>query len=54
MNYDKSNAIVEKNWNIVKDLPYSNKAKAYLATQIELDKALQELVTRLEEKRKIR
>ncbi len=53
MNYDKSNAIVEKNWNIVKDLPYSNKAKAYLATQIELDKALQELVTRLEEKGKL-
>lgn len=53
MNYDKSNAIVEKNWNIVKDLAYSNKAKAYLATQIELDKALQELVTRLEEKGKL-
>lgn len=53
MNYDKSNAMVEKNWNIVKDLPYSNKAKAYLATQIELDRALEELIIRLEEKGKL-
>ena len=53
MNYDKSNAIVEKNWNIVKDLPYSDKAKSYLATQVELDKALEELILRLEENGKL-
>ncbi len=52
-NYDKSNAMVEKNWDIVKKLPYSNKAKAYLATQVELDRALEELLFRLEEKGKL-
>lgn len=42
------NSIAYKNKNTVKDLNYSDTAKAYLATQIELDKALELLITRLE------
>ena len=38
-----------RNWDLVKDLEYSHRAKAYLATQIELDKAIGELLKRLEE-----
>ena len=51
--YDSSNAMVIKNWDKVKDLPYSDKAKAYLATQIELDLAMEELINRLEENNKL-
>lgn len=40
--------MASRNWDAVKDLPYSHKAKAYLATQIELDKAIGELIKRLE------
>lgn len=40
--------MASKNWEFVKELPYSHKAKAYLATQIELDKAIGELLKRLE------
>lgn len=47
----RDNSIVEKNWNKVKDLKYSDKAKSYLATQIELDKALEILINTLEEKK---
>ena len=36
-----------KNKNLVKDLPYSESIKAYYAAQIELDKALEELLYRL-------
>lgn len=48
MDYNKTNAMVVKNWDMVKDLPYSDKAKSYLATQIELDRAMEELINRLE------
>ena len=52
LDYDKdANSIVSKNWNIVKDLKYSDKVKSYLATQIELDKALERLMTALENKK---
>lgn len=51
--YDTSNAIVRKNWDKVKDLPYSDKAKAYLATQIELDLAMEELISQLKQNNKI-
>ena len=34
---------------LVKDLPYSNSIKAYLASQIELDRALETLIKNLEE-----
>lgn len=49
--YTKSgNSVVRKNYNLVKDLEYSEKVKGYIATQIELDKALELLINRLEEK----
>ena len=48
--YTKSgNSIVRKNYELVKDLEYSEKVKGYIATQIELDKALELLINRLEE-----
>ena len=43
------NNIVKKNWNFVKDLEYSDKAKGYLSAQIELDRAVELLIKRLEE-----
>ena len=50
---NESGYTIQYKINKVKGLPYSEKAKAYLATQIELDKALEELITRLEEKGKL-
>lgn len=47
------NYIANKNWDLVKDLPYSNKAKCYMATQIELDKAVEALIKKLEEAGKL-
>lgn len=44
-----SNRIAKLNWDAVKDLEYSNTAKAYLSCNIELDKALEYLLNRLEE-----
>ena len=41
------NNMASRNWELVKDLPYSHKAKAYLATQIELDMAVEELINEL-------
>lgn len=41
------NSMAYKNKALVKDLDYSETAKAYLATQIELDKALELLIERL-------
>ncbi|OJF90200.1 hypothetical protein AX762_11950 [Alkalibacterium sp. 20] len=43
------NNIAYKNKEYVADLPYSEQAKAYLATQIELDKALENMLKQLEE-----
>ena len=43
------NYIARKNMDFVKDLAYSDQAKAYLATQIELDRALEYLMNELEE-----
>lgn len=45
--YNKNHSIVQKNWEKVKKLPYSEAAKAYLATQIELDKAVEEILNTL-------
>lgn len=54
MNYTKiGNMMVYRNWEQVKDLPYSNKAKGYLAANIELDKAVGELLSRLEQAGKL-
>lgn len=44
------NSMVRKNYDLVKDLNYSENVKGYIATQIELDRALELLIKRLEEK----
>ena len=49
----EGNSIVSKNWKKVESLSYSDKAKAYLATQIELDRALEILINKLEESGKL-
>ncbi len=43
------NAIAQKNRDLVEHLPYNLGGRAYLATQIELDRALELLMERLEE-----
>ncbi|MDD2505373.1 MAG: LTA synthase family protein, partial [Bacilli bacterium] len=43
------NNMAYKNKELVKDLPYSSAIKAYLATQAELDKALESLINKLTE-----
>ena len=43
------NSIALKNIDLVRDLPYSNNVKAYLATQIEFDRALETLINSLDE-----
>lgn len=54
MNYTtKGNCMAYRNWDEVKDLPYSHRASAYLATQIELDKAVEELINELEKAGKL-
>ena len=45
--------IAIKNRKLVSNLPYNETAKAYLATQIELDKALELLIQRLKESGKL-
>lgn len=47
------NCMASRNWEYVKDLPYSHKPKAYLACQMELDKAIGELLKRLEKTGKL-
>lgn len=48
--YDVSiNPMAQRNWDTVKGLNYSSTAKAYLACNVELDKALEYLMRRLEE-----
>lgn len=49
LNYNWYNSMAVKNKNLVKDLPYSDSVKAYIATQIELDRALELLIDKLEE-----
>ncbi len=44
------NAMALKNRGVVEDLPYSTAARAYLATQVELDRAMEFLLETLEEK----
>lgn len=43
-----ANSMVSKNYKYVKDLNYPEEVKGYLATQIELDKALESLLKHLE------
>ena len=47
------NYIAGKNRNLVKDLDYPEDVKGYIATQIELDKAIQVLVNKLDEAGKL-
>lgn len=47
------NYIASKNREFVKDLPYSEKPRAYIACNIELDRALESLINKLEEKDKL-
>ena len=55
LGYSKeTNAMTERNWDKVKDLPYSDKVKSYLAANIELDKAIGELLNRLEQAGKLK
>lgn len=54
LNYTRSgNCMVCRNWDTVKNLPYSDKAKSYLAANIELDKAVGELIKKLQEAGKL-
>ncbi len=48
LEYNKYNSMARKNWPLVANLPYSDPAKAYLACNIELDRALQTLIEKLE------
>ena len=43
------NPMADRNWDMVKDQPFSSTARAYMACNIELDKALEYLMRRLEE-----
>lgn len=47
------NAIADKNQDLVKDLDMSTSAQAYIATHIELDRALEYLITELEKAGKL-
>lgn len=47
------NAMAVKNRSLVNDLPYSENVRGYIATQIELDKALELLLKKLEEANKL-
>ncbi len=54
LNYNfYGNNMASKNKSKVKNLKYSTPVKAYLSTQIELDKALESLIKRLEEEGKL-
>lgn len=48
-----NNDIAIKNKNLVSNLEYNDKIKAYMATQIELDKALETLINKLDENNKL-
>ncbi|MCM1149860.1 MAG: LTA synthase family protein, partial [Butyricicoccus sp.] len=47
--YDRNNVMAKRNYDAVKDLPYSEPAKCYLACNIELEKAMAYLMEQLEE-----
>ncbi|MBR1413987.1 MAG: LTA synthase family protein [Bacilli bacterium] len=47
------NSIAKKNKDLVAGLPYSDPIKAYIATQIEFDKALETLINLLKEDKKL-
>lgn len=47
-NFTGGNSIASKNKSLVQNLPYSTSVKAYLAAQIEFDKALETMINQLE------
>lgn len=47
--YDLNNPMVQRNWDAVKDLPYSNPAKCYISCNLELEKAMAYLMEQLEQ-----
>lgn len=49
----ESNAMSARHWNAVKDLPYSEEVRCYLASQIELELAMESLLDQLEEAGKL-
>lgn len=50
LNYNRyGNMMVQRNWEVVKDLPYSEPVRCFIATHVELDKALKLLIQTLEE-----
>ena len=53
MAYNWGNEMSKKHKEAVKNLPYSEEIKAYIATQIELDKALETLIQKLTEAGKL-
>ena len=54
LNYSFSgNQMAAKNRQVVENLPYSDEARAYLATQVELDRAVESLIGQLEEAGKL-
>lgn len=54
LNYTFSgNSMSYKNKDVVKDLPYSDNVKAYIAANVELDRALEKLLGYLKEKGKL-
>ena len=54
LNYTpEENAMARRHWSEVKDLPYSDPVKCYLACQMELELALTSLVDQLEEAGKL-
>ena len=52
-NFGGGNSIAKKNKSLVTDLPYSDAVKAYLATQIEFDRAIENLINQLEKAGKL-
>lgn len=44
------NSMTNRNWDTVKELPYSDEVKGYLAANLELEKGLAHLVSELEKK----
>jgi phosphoglycerol transferase MdoB-like AlkP superfamily enzyme len=51
--YDRYEGIIKWNWEEVKDLPYNDKIKYYMAKAIELDKGVKTLLDELEAKGKL-
>lgn len=49
----EGNVVVNKNWEAVRELQYTKSAKGYLASQIELDKAVEALINKLDEAGKL-